>query len=445
MITSHGPRHLQDPAFDSHYSLLQTIQRNFGLACLQQTCDTAQVKPLSPLLAVTGSAASAFTPRAVPDIPALSPTPTEPVRYTTDTTASAGWALQRAPTLGSGDNTYGAVAAASPSNVWAAGNFLPDTASSNQDATLATAAHFDGTAWTQTPVPDAGPNFNTLFGVAATGRRAWAVGVALDASYHAHSLIEAWDGRAWHIVATPHLGTERDILFSATAVSPHDVWAAGIRQGRDGRFGTLIEHWDGTRWSVAPSPDPGPSGNQLYGVAAAGPRDVWAVGQSDGQTSDLPLAEHWDGHRWTVADLPSAGLTGGLLQAVTVHDGQVWAVGQSDDATHQARPLVEHLDHGTWTAQLPAGLGSGFSNVTGVAVAHGTVWMVGSALDAASGNQLTLVARDSGSGWQQVPAPNPGTGDKVLGGISAASGTAWAVGYYKTDVGRSPLIEVHRP
>ena len=88
-------------------------------------------------------------------------------------------------------------------------------------------------------------------------------------------------------------------------------------------------------------------------------------------------------------------------------------------------------------------VGTGFSDVTGVAIAGGTVWAVGSAYDAASGNQLTLVARHTGAGWQQVAAPNPGTGDKVLGGISAAGGTAWAVGYFKTDTGRSPLIERH--
>lgn len=30
VVTSHGPRHLRGPAFYSHYSLLQTIQRNCG-------------------------------------------------------------------------------------------------------------------------------------------------------------------------------------------------------------------------------------------------------------------------------------------------------------------------------------------------------------------------------------------------------------------------------
>jgi hypothetical protein len=44
-----------------------------------------------------------------------------------------------------------------------------------------------------------------------------------------------------------------------------------------------------------------------------------------------------------------------------------------------------------------------------------------------------------------VPAPNPGTGDKVLGGISAVGDTVWAGGYFKTPTARSPLIELHLP
>lgn len=138
-----------------------------------------------------------------------------------------------------------------------------------------------------------------------------------------------------------------------------------------------------------------------------------------------------------------AGLTGSLLQGVAIAGSQVWAVGQSDDASGRARPLVEHLDHGKWTAQFLSGLGSPFSNVTGVTAVNGTVWMVGSRLDLASANQLTLVARNTGSGWVLVAAPNPGNGDRILGGISAADGTAWTVGAFDGAVGRVPLIEVH--
>jgi hypothetical protein len=446
VVTSHGPRHLQAPAFYSHYSLLQTIQRNFGLPCLQNTCDTATVKPLTPLFAVTGSAAMTFKPLPMPNIAALSPTPKEPVRFTLSTASGAGWTVQRAPVLGTNDNSFGAVSAVSPRQAWAVGNFLPDTQDSNQDATLATAARFDGSRWVHTPVPNTGPNFNTLFGVAATSQKAWAVGVALNRSYFAHSLIEAWNGTAWKIARTPRLSSLRDVLFSAAAASPSDVWAVGERQDKNkaGTFHTLAEHWNGHRWAVVPTPDPGATGNCLFGVAAAGPDDVWAVGQSNGRRTDTPLAEHWNGRRWTVVRVPSAGLTGSLLQGVAISGRQVWAVGQSDDATAQARPLVEHLSQGQWTAQQPGGLGSGFSDITGVAVVHRTVWLVGSALDEASGDQLSVVARNSGSGWRQVAAPNPGNGDRILGGISAAGGTAWAAGAFDSTTGRAPLIEVNR-
>src|SRR5262249_16281958 len=79
-------------------------------------------------------AASAFTPRPVPEIATPTPAPKEPVRYTTNTSSGAGWTVQRAPALGTNDNSLGAVAAASWHDVWAVGNFLPDTKATNHYA-----------------------------------------------------------------------------------------------------------------------------------------------------------------------------------------------------------------------------------------------------------------------------------------------------------------------
>jgi phospholipase C len=62
VITSHGPRGVKDAGPANHYSLLSTIQHNFGLGCLRFTCDTANLQPLTTLLAVTGSAAIATRP-----------------------------------------------------------------------------------------------------------------------------------------------------------------------------------------------------------------------------------------------------------------------------------------------------------------------------------------------------------------------------------------------
>jgi hypothetical protein len=41
---------------------------------------------------------------------------------------------------------------------------------------------------------------------------------------------------------------------------------------------TLIAHWDGKRWQVAPSPNPGTTGNDLDALYAQSPATVWAAG-----------------------------------------------------------------------------------------------------------------------------------------------------------------------
>ena len=156
VVTSHGPRHVTYPVPSNHYSLLATIQDSFGLGCLQFTCDTGKVKPLSPLLTVTGAPAVATTEVTPPNFATPTPTPVEPQSFTTSTASSGGWSVVPSPLLGTNDNSLGAVAGSSPSDVWAVGNFLPDTASSNQDATLSLTDHFDGTTWTAVPTASTG-------------------------------------------------------------------------------------------------------------------------------------------------------------------------------------------------------------------------------------------------------------------------------------------------
>src|SRR5262249_32282411 len=111
VVTSHGPRGLQDPTPYNHYSLLATIQRSFGLGCLQFACDTTSVVPLTPMFPVSGSTAVATSPVPEPDIATPTPTPPEPRSETTDTPTRAGWKVVRSPLLGTNDNSLGAIAA----------------------------------------------------------------------------------------------------------------------------------------------------------------------------------------------------------------------------------------------------------------------------------------------------------------------------------------------
>ena len=64
----------------------------------------------------------------------------------------------------------------------------------------------------------------------------------------------------------------------------------------------LIEHWDGSSWSLIPSvAEPSPNGGYLNGVTCVSSTDCWASGattDTNGTASGL-LLQHWNGATWT--------------------------------------------------------------------------------------------------------------------------------------------------
>jgi hypothetical protein len=194
---------------------------------------------------------------------------------------------------------------------------------------------------------------------------------------------------------------------------------------------------------VVPSPNPGSSGNHLYGVTAIGPRDVWAVGQQlSASGPDQALIEHWDGSRWSTVPSPHSSGSAGLWGVAAGHAG-LWAVGETDDAVQGALPLVEQYRVGAWTPVSLPQAGSRFTSLWAVTVSEDKAWAAGTYFDPSSGTNKTLILSGDEGGWAVANAPSPGAGDNVLGGIAAAGDTVWAVGYYK-DPGRLQLIERHQ-
>jgi Phosphoesterase family len=462
VITSHGPRGATDATPANHYSLLSTLQHLFGLGCLEFTCDTKNVKPLPALFAVTGSKAIATRVLAERTWPTPTPSaPAEPTSSTKLTPSAGGWTVRKAQLLGASDNSLGAIAGSSPTDIWAVGNFLPDAAKSNQDATLTFAEHYNGTQWTVVRTPDAGPNFDTLFGVAASQGKAWAVGVRQDSGYADRALIETWNGKKWSIAGNPQPGSVRDMLSGASALSPADVWAVGSQEGGNGLLETLAEHWNGHSWTVVPTPDPGPSGNQLYAVDAVGPGDVWAAGQQLGRHApDQGLVEHWDGKSWSVVPLPASASASVLLDGIAATpDGQAYVAGEADSPAGGGRPLIEYYTGGTWqTASVPASAGSIWTSLWGIATAAdvssrgglggsshraSTAWAVGSYVDPKTDNNDALILHGTGAFWTVDAGPEPGSGSRILGAVTAVGGQLWAAGTYDDGGSRLPLIE-HR-
>jgi hypothetical protein len=283
-------------------------------------------------------------------------------------------------------------------------------------------------------------------GVAAADHRAWAVGVHLNNDFKTRGLIESWDPAPskWSIVDNPQPGAERDLLFSASAISASDVWAVGDQQSADGMFGTLVEHFNGSTWQVVPSPDPGTTGNHLYGVLALESDNVWAVGQrNDASGPDHELIIHWDGERWSMIPSASHGGASAALYSVTADEEGVWAVGETTEENVGGHALVERLGSNAQVASLPP-VGTIWTTLWSIASSDGVLWPLGTFVNLTTDNNVALILRGQDEQLRVVNTPNPGSGTNILAGTAAVGDTVWAVGHFDDGGPRQTLIERHQ-
>src|SRR5216684_2673823 len=154
-------------------------------------------------------------------------------------------------------------------------------------------------------------SYNLLNGVAAvSASNIWTVGLYFNGVY-GQALIEHWDGMNWSVITSPNPGAAGNGLNGVTVLSASNIWAVGSysNTGNVGSSQTLIEHWDGTTWSVVTSPNVASSGNDLVSVSAVSANNIWAVGNSfnNNTNSGKTLIEHWNGIRWSIVSSPSVG------------------------------------------------------------------------------------------------------------------------------------------
>src|SRR5207302_2012805 len=124
----------------------------------------------------------------------------------------------------------------------------------------------------------------------------------------------------WAVVDTPQAkGTlTENFFYSVTCVSVSDCWAVGAYATQlFGFHQTLVGHWDGNSWNLVDSPntDPGVD-NILASVTCTSTSDCWAVGGAVTLSRDSvhTLIEHWDGSAWTIVTSPDP--TGGFINAL---------------------------------------------------------------------------------------------------------------------------------
>jgi alpha-tubulin suppressor-like RCC1 family protein len=240
----------------------------------------------------------------------------------------------------------------------------------------------------------------------------------------------------WHVVNTPDLGgtTVSNYTFAAvSAASATDAWAVGTSEVSGDL--PLAEHWNGTAWSHVAIPVATTVGQaELNGVDDLSPTNAWAVGdfEETGTTNELTLIEHWNGTAWTVVPSPNPGTGTGSADVLTAIDGvgpnDLWAVGYFDIGGEFNALLFEHWNGTAWSF-VPPPEESGEQFATAVtAITSNDVWVVGNV----GFNQATVAANWNGTSWQEVTTPTLQTTDSTnfLTGVSAdGANDVWASGY----------------
>jgi hypothetical protein len=357
------------------------------------------------------------------------------------------------PTPGQSSALQG-VACPSATSCWAVGNYT--TAGG---AHVNEVLHWNGRRWSRVPVPSPG---GTTGGFSGLGRvtcvspaSCWAVGEFIK--MHGPGLNQAlhWDGRRWSLVPTPDPGGtttgSNSGLLGVRCTSPGTCWAVGAYvRGRGAPALNQVLRWDGRRWSLVPSPDPGGKAagdiSELTDIRCTSPASCWAVGDYGSSVTDLNQVLHWNGRKWSQARTPDPGGTASgdfsALNAVSCPSpASCWAVGGygSSGSSFTALNEVLHWNGRTWSLASspdPDGTGAGASNFLSdvVCTSAANCWAVGNYGSTRGGGVILNQALHwDGTAWSQAPTPNPaGTVSGALNflrGVRCASpASCWAVG-----------------
>lgn len=274
-------------------------------------------------------------------------------------------------------------------------------------------------AWGTVPSPNQGPADNTLNDIAAINSGdVWAAGTSGNDPLTLH-----WDGGSWNIIPVPELTYDAQ-LNGITAVSTNDVWAVGaVGSGVSSNTNTLILRWNGTEWSVIPSPNGNPNGrNKLNAIAAVSANDIWAVGEYTDNTGTRPLILHWDGSAWSI--MPQDCDLYNRLTAITVIAADdIWAAGSA---------LTCHYDGSVWN-EIPSPQPRPAFNEIGYtlndidAVSSDDIWIVGTrSISIGQAVVVSSLAEHwNGSEWTAIYYQFPVLGNGV---VALAADNVWAVG-----------------
>jgi hypothetical protein len=343
------------------------------------------------------------------------------------------------PSPGAKFNTLAAVASFNGCDAWAVGGV--DGVSFIE--------HWDGASWTQVSSPSPGSSSLLQAVTVVSASNAWAVGESLTSAGE-QTLIEHWNGSAWSVVPSPSPGASMSSSLSGVAAaSASSVWAVGdFFSTSTGTDQALLEHWNGSSWSVVSSPTSSVSVASLNGVAVTSASNAWAVGSISGSSGQQTLILHWDGTSWSVQSSPSPGSTANPLMSVTATSAtDAWAVGYFTSSPGLSQPLLEHWDGTSWTVSVASAVPSGSAEMLLGVTANSphNAFVVGVTVTSTSSSvaQRPVLLRWDGTSWAQVPVPSLDTESAVLSSVSASSQDVWMAGVFDNGASSTQALLLH--
>ena len=216
--------------------------------------------------------------------------------------------------------------------------------------------------------------------------------VALLAASCCHPRPKVDDGPAvWRTAPLP--AAPQDIsIVAVTGSSGKDIWALGKERSTSR---PILYHYDGSLWLIDPVSSKFPGA--INDIVAAGPRDVWMVG-------DGGIMAHHDGTDWTITTLTKT--VPQRLGHVDASKAGVWVT------VDLGRPAYYRLDGTEWVFEEPSTIPTQrFEDVWGSA--SNDVWVVGG-----------RVAHFDGKGWADQTV-GKGTMNAVAG---TARDDVWILG-----------------
>jgi hypothetical protein len=335
--------------------------------------------------------------------------------------AAHPWSVVPSPDQGSVMDRLASVSCASPKSCMAVG-YWDKASPTNEPQTLAEV--WSGSTWSLTPSPNEGKYGDVLNGVFCRESTS-CIAVGDSVSYSSSSedfktLVESWNGTSWSVIPSPnHFNSS---LYGVSCVSATRCVAVG---GHGKKIEPLAELWNGTSWSISSAPNPKGGGN-LGAVSCFRSNDCIAVG-GDGSVGGT-LVESWNGHAWSIVQSPNpAGDQFDAFSGVSCSSSYSCIAVGSYFYKGNARTLSESWNGAKWSIiRTPNQKDSHIDFLASVSCASPT-----DCIGVGSGNE-SLIESWNGTAWTMVAGPNQGGGGLLYGISCPTEAACVAAGFYET-------------